>query len=72
MPNSWKPEMLVDGKWCDNTLRFPTEQEAGENALALLMRWTVPTDSRAVESDDLPNYNWIDGRLEPIKPGDVA
>jgi hypothetical protein len=65
MPKSWKPEMLVDGKWRANGLAFPTEPEA--KAFALLMRWTVLTDSRAVESDEPPNYRWVDGKLEPIK-----
>lgn len=66
MPKSWKPEMLVGGKWYDNGLRFPTEEEAKNIGLSLLMRWTIPTDSRAVESDDEPNYRWK-GRLVPIK-----
>lgn len=61
---SWKPEFFVDGKWCDNALRFATEQEAKDNAYALFLRWTVPADYRAVESEDPVNYTYHDGRLE--------
>lgn len=52
---SWRPEVLVSGEWCANALRFRTESEASESARALLMRWFVPTDSRAAMSPDEPN-----------------
>ena len=65
---SWKPEVLVDGKWCANGLVFATEKEAADNAAALLMRWFVPTDSRAVESTEPVNYQWVDGALVSVPP----
>lgn len=64
---SFKPEFLIDGKWCGNAVRFPTEEEARQNARHKFMVWTVPTDYRAVPSEDEPNYRYVDGRLVEIK-----
>jgi hypothetical protein len=64
----WKPEVLVDGKWCRNALVFATKAEAWENARDLFSRWTVPTDYRVVEVDDPVNYAWVDGNLVEVKP----
>jgi hypothetical protein len=63
--SSWKPEVLVAGngdKWSRNGLVFATEQEAFENARALMSRWMLVTDFRAVEVDEPVNYAWVDGR----------
>ena len=65
-PRSWAPEVFIDNKWCGNALRFPTRMEAEQNGRDLLCRWFVPTDSRAVESTDPPNYHYTDGRLVAI------
>lgn len=59
---SWKPEVLVDGKWAGNALRFATQEEAFGSVMALRMRWWVPEDGRAVESEDPVNYRFVDGR----------
>jgi hypothetical protein len=59
---SWKPEVLVSGKWAGNALVFATKEEAEQWGRDLLMRWFVPTDSRAVEVDKPVNYRLIDGR----------
>ena len=63
---SWKPEVLVSGKWAGNALVFATEQEASQNASDLLMRWFVPTDSRAVPSADPVNYSYVNRKLEAV------
>lgn len=62
---SWKPEVYLesDRKWCANGLVFATKEEAEANARDLLMRWFVPSDSRAVESSDPVNYRYVDGQL---------
>ena len=65
---SWKPEVFLEGKWSANGLVFATEKEAADNAAALLMRWFVPTDSRAVESTEPVNYQWVDGALLSVPP----
>ncbi len=65
---SWKPEVFLEGKWSQNALVFATEKEAADNARDLLMRWFVPTDSRAVESTDPVNYKYVDGQLVPVTP----
>jgi len=65
---SWKPEVTTSGdrNWTGNALRFATKEEAEANVLALSMRWTAVRDTRVVESDDLVNYKWEDGKLIPI------
>ena len=56
MSKSWKMEVCVQGKWSSNAVAFKTEQEAIEAGRELLNRWFVPTDHRAVQSDQEPNY----------------
>lgn len=61
---SWKPEVIADssGKWCDNDLRFATEEEALDSATALAGRWIQVRLWRAAPSDDPVNYRRVDGR----------
>jgi len=59
---SWKPEVLVDGKWSTNSLRFATREEAEGSVRALMSRWWVPDDGRATESEDAVNYRFVDGQ----------
>jgi hypothetical protein len=59
---SWKPEVLVDGKWATNALRFATAEEAFASMMELRMRWWVPTDGRATESEDPVNYRFVNGQ----------
>jgi len=59
---SWKPEVLVDGKWSTNSLRFATAEEAFGSMMQLRMRWWVPTDGRATESEDPINYRYENGQ----------
>lgn len=70
---SWAPEVLVDGKWSSNNLRFATKVEAERWARDLLNRWFVPTDSRAVESTDAVSHKLTNGGIaEAItNPDDV-
>ena len=65
---SWKPEVIADrsGQWTGNALRFATYQEARENVLDLMNRWTAVTGWRVVESDDPVNYRWVDGQTKPL------
>jgi hypothetical protein len=57
---SWKPEFQVvnDGAWYDNALRFETQLEATLFAADKMIHWTATTDSRVVESEDPANYAW--------------
>jgi hypothetical protein len=55
---SYKPEVLVDGKWATNALRFATAEEAFASVMELRMRWWVPTDGRATECEDPVNYKF--------------
>jgi hypothetical protein len=65
---SWAPQVHVDGEWSGNSLRFETKMEAEAWASALLTRWFVPSDSRAIESDDPVNYRLnADGTVEAVK-----
>lgn len=62
---SWKPEVSADasGKWTPNGLAFKTKAEAEAWAVDLSMRWFAVTDTRAVESTDPVNYEYINGAL---------
>jgi hypothetical protein len=55
---SWKPEVLVDGVWSTNALRYATKAEAEASVRELMSRWWVPTDGRASESNDSVNYRF--------------
>ena len=66
--SSYKPEFQIQGKWYGNAVRFPTYEEALENARDKFQHWTMPTDYRAVESDDPPNYRYVNGALEDLEP----
>ena len=58
MNTSYKPEVLVDGQWSTNALRFATKAEAEASVKELMSRWWVPTDGRASESNDPVNYRF--------------
>lgn len=59
---SYRPEVLVEGKWAANGLRFASPEEAFGSLMALRMRWWVPTDGRVTESEDPINYRFVDGK----------
>ncbi len=65
---SYKAEMLAEGSWCSNGCAYATREEAEAAGKELMSRWMVPTDSRAVESDQPVNYrfNFETYRPEPI------
>jgi hypothetical protein len=66
-PVSYAPEVLVEGRWSCNGLRFATLQEAEASALNLMMRWTLVRDARATETSDPVNYAWVDGQLQALQ-----
>jgi hypothetical protein len=59
---SWRPQFKVHGEWGGNAQRFATKEEAEASAKARYSVWTMPSDWRAIESDDPVNYAWQDGR----------
>ena len=68
MPKSWVAEVMTEGEWVPNGLRFASEDEAARWGSALLARWTTPTAHRAVESKDAVNYRLDgDGALHPVE-----
>lgn len=71
-PKSFKPEFLIDGVWYPNGVAFATEAEAKANAAHKFSRWTMPTDYRAVPSDEIPNYAWTDKGLAALEPVALA
>ena len=68
---SFKPEVQVhnDPKWYNNALCFATREEAEANARDLRMRWLAVVETRAAESDDTVNYEWVDGALKAVETG---
>lgn len=72
---SWKPEFQVAGegdKWHGNNTAFPTEAEAEQAGRAKFNSWFGATAFRTVESDQEPNFNYVDGQLVKIEPKPVT
>jgi hypothetical protein len=65
---SWKPEVKVQGErdWIRNGQAFATKEEAEACNSELRGRWYAVTDCRVTESDEEPNYRWVDGKGQPI------
>lgn len=65
---SYAPQVIADstGKWTGNALRFATYEEAEANVSDLKARWMLVRETRVIESDDEPNYRYVDGRLQHI------
>jgi hypothetical protein len=55
---SYKVEVIADdsGKWCSNSLRFATEEEARAYGDDLFVRWTAVREWRVVPSDEEVNH----------------
>lgn len=68
MSKSFAPQVTTgyDVEFCGNALRFATREEAEANVSDLRSRWVLVNHTRVVESDDEPNYQWVDARLEVI------
>jgi hypothetical protein len=58
MNKSFKIEVLVDGKWSTNSLRFATKGEAEASVRELMSRWYVPEEGRAAESEDPVSHSF--------------
>lgn len=58
MNTSYKPEVLINGQWSSNSLRFATDKEALASARELMSRWFVPVDGRAGTSNDVVNHRF--------------
>ena len=64
---SFKPEVLVDGQWSTNGLRFATAEEACGSVMQLRMRWWAVEDARTAESSDPVNYRFENNQNVPIE-----
>lgn len=64
--SAWKPEVLVQGKWCRNGLVFATEQEAKDSADDLMDRWFSVDEARAVEVDAVATHSYVGRELKPL------
>jgi len=62
---SWKLEVQASGddKWHRNSRLFPTREEAEAHARDLMSCWMHVRDYRAIEVDELINYQWKSGCL---------
>jgi len=58
MNTSYKPEVLVDGNWSGNSLRFATAEEKLLLTLELMSRWYSVDDARGCTSDGVVNYRF--------------
>jgi hypothetical protein len=67
MTTTYKPEIRVPNDvFTSNSLVFATKQEAEESAQALMDRWFMVIECRAVESELPVNYKRIDGKDVPV------
>jgi len=71
-PKSYRPMVRdhASTTFAGNALRFATASEAGMYLIDLTMRWSAVADIRIDLCDDPPNYEWLDGRARPLRPGD--
>lgn len=53
--SGFKTEVLVAGAWSSNGIVWPDKESAEKAGKDLLSRWFVPTDSRAVPTDEEPD-----------------
>lgn len=58
MNTSYKSEVLVNGQWNTNSLRFATYDKAFASVRKLMSKWYLTEDGRAVESTDMVNYRF--------------
>ncbi len=56
----FKAEVLVEGKWSQNSVVWPDLESAEIAARDLYGRWTMTADHRAVEVDEEPNVSTWD------------
>jgi hypothetical protein len=63
---SYACEVLAQGKWVGNGLRFATSEEAQQYGADLLSRWTMPDEARVAPSEEPVNYTFANGRAQPI------
>jgi hypothetical protein len=61
---TFKPQVEVNGQWCDNALVFATYEEAFSSVRYLSYRWMLVTDSRVIGSTDPVNYRLTEAGLE--------
>ena len=50
-----------DEKFYQNGVTFSTHDEAEKAGRAKYNAWTMADAYRVVESDETPNYRWVDG-----------
>jgi hypothetical protein len=67
---SFTPEFQVDstGEWRGGAVSFATEEEAVNYIVSRASRGTSLHDIRVVESGDLVNYSWVNGKTERVTP----
>ena len=66
---SWKAKFKVvnDPKFYSNGVTLSTKAEAEAYAKDKFANWTMSTDWLVEESEEVPNYIFQSGYLEPIK-----
>jgi hypothetical protein len=70
-PTSFKPEVLAQGEWCPNALRFATKKESDAYLFDLGLRWFGFTDSRSTPCDDPVTHVWVEA-LDKALPIEVV
>ena len=52
---SWVPEVLAEGAWTGNGLRFANKEDAEAWVADLSTRWTAVRETRVIPSEEEPN-----------------
>jgi hypothetical protein len=72
-PQSFIPEARAEDEatFVPSGNRFSTYDEALMYLMSLVLQYPWMR-TRVTPSTDLPNCEWINNRIKPLKPGDVA
>jgi hypothetical protein len=56
-----------DPKFYANAITLATEAEAEQSGLHKFTTWTMAEEYKVVESDETPNYTFVDGQLTSLE-----
>lgn len=69
----FRAEMMLEGKWANASIRFPSAKAAWDHGDHKMMAWWVPTDMRVMrEGDDIPYAVYSCSGCAPYMAGGLA
>ena len=61
MAFKYEIQTIGDPKFYGNAVVFATDDEAHQAGRAKVRAWTMAEQYRVVETNETPNYQWVDG-----------